>query len=293
MIFGFLLPTLAALLAAATPTIGRAASLLPLQTEAAQTLAAGHAEVVLGASYFRNRRFPPFTPGDELQSQHLVTAPELGLRVAAGSWVEIQAAFEMIYLSETMENGDHNSQFGNGDARLFTKVRLFSEHTYRPAIGLRFGAKVPNANKNDRLGTDETDFGIDALLTKQIGPVTTHLNLGLLLLGNPGFRGESADGQDDLLAYSVAAVSPAFGSASEGAWAARVLAEFAGLAGSRFDNDRAVGRMGVHISRGDLVLYAGTSVGLVTASEDYGFSGGIIYAFDLARLLGGEAEPSQ
>jgi len=278
------LVTLTALLWVATPVIGCAASLLPLQTEDARTLGSGHGEVVLGASYFRNRRFPPFTPSDALRSQDLVTAPELGLRIAAGSWAEIQATFEMIYLSETMETGDHDSHFGNGDARLFTKVRLLNERTYLPAIGLRFGAKVPNANENERFGTDETDFGIETLFTKNIGPLSTHLNLGLLLLGNPGFRGGSSDGQDDLVSYSVAVASPAFGASAEGASTVRLVAEFAGLAGSRFDNNRSVSRFGIQINRGAFMLYAGTSIGLVSASEDYGFTGGLIYAFDLTGL---------
>ena len=38
-----------------------------------------------------------------------------------------------------------------------------------PAIGLRFGVKLPNANKDDHLGTDETDFFIQALGSKRFG----------------------------------------------------------------------------------------------------------------------------
>jgi len=42
-------------------------SLLPLATETAATLPKGTAEAILGASYFQDLRFPPFTPPGEVR----------------------------------------------------------------------------------------------------------------------------------------------------------------------------------------------------------------------------------
>ena len=64
------------------------------------TIPSGQIEVALGASYFRNRRFPPFTPPGFIHSQNLTTVPEIGLRIGAGSMVEIQASYEFIDLDE-------------------------------------------------------------------------------------------------------------------------------------------------------------------------------------------------
>jgi hypothetical protein len=269
----------------ARPVLGE--SLTPLQSETAWTVPKGRMELRVGASYFNDRRFPPFTPSDALQSQGLVTAPEIALQIAAGSWAEVQAGFEMIYLDETTTDGDDTTTYGNGDARLHTKVRVLREKGLRPGLGVRFGSKLPNASKESLRGTDETDFGIEVLGSKTVSDWQGHLNLGLLLLGNPGsIRGvdRSGDGQDDLFTYSVAVVSPSLRREGQG-WRPRLLAEVIGWAGSRFDNDRASFRSGLQLDRAGAVLYAGMSVGLVSGSEDFGFSGGLLYSFDLTALI--------
>lgn len=267
----------------------RADSLLPLRTEEAATLASGRAEIVLGTSFFEDERFPAFTVPGALRSQHRVTAPEIGLRVAAGSWVEIQAAFEMIYLDETTRTGDSDTHYGNGDARLATKVRLLRETDRRPALGLRFETKLPNASRKKRLGTDETDFGIAALGSKELGWLALHLNLGILLLGNPGpLLGDPDDtgsGQDDLFTYNVALTTRPVALREGSAVTGRLLAEVVGLAGSRFDNDRTSFRLGAQLGHGALLGYAGASAGLSGGSEDFGISAGVLYSFELERLV--------
>jgi hypothetical protein len=267
-----------------------AASLLPLQSETAAPLPSGTVEAVLGVSYFDNQRFPLFTPHSFIRNQDRVSVPEIAFRVGAGDWVEIQAAYELIYLDESTQDGS-DSTYGSGDARLHAKARLLQESERLPGLGVRFGTKLPNAAKDDRLGTDEIDFGIEALASKDFGPLESHLNLGILLLDNPGpvagAPNRDSDGQDDLFTYSVALASRPLGAASP-AFSLRLLAEVAGYAGSRssFDNDRASLALGMQLRRGGFTLYSGASLGLVTASEDYAIRLGVIYAFELARLAG-------
>lgn len=258
-------------------------SMLPLQTETAAALAHGHAEAVLGVDYFRDRRFPLFTPEGAIESQDLVSLPRIGLNLGLGDWLEVQASFEMLYLDEELSGGDSDSHYGAGDARLFSKLYLLKERELAPAAAIRFGTKLPNASVDDRLGTDETDFLIEALASKDFGIVAGHVNLGLAILGNPGPTAPTAqpfdsDGQDDLFTWSVAGTSRALVVAE--AVSLRLLAEFGGQEGSRFDNDRAAFRGGVQLACGSWRVYTGASAGLITASENVGAMGGVIYDFE-------------
>jgi len=256
----------------------RADWLAPLTVETATTLPSGQIDVALGASYFRNRRFPPFTPSGFIHSQNLTTVPELGLRAAVGGMVEIQASYEFIDLDENTQDGHHDT-YGGGDARLFTKIYAVRERTWIPALGVRFGTKLPNANASDRLGTDAIDFFIQALGSKQVGPIALHLNLGIALLDNP-----DGNGQDDLFTYAFGLVSPALALDAASEWGIRFLTEAAGQTGSRFSNNGNAVRAGLQVLHGGLTLYAGASAGLNSAAEKYGVMGGAIYAFNVERL---------
>lgn len=271
-------------------TTAWAYTLLPLVTEEARTLPSGTAEASLGAAYSNDLRFPAFTPPGALHSQTLVQGPQFGFRIGAGGWAEIQASYETIYLDERTINGQNNRQFGSGDMRMFTKVRLRREGDLWPALGLRFGTKLPNAKRAARLGTDDTDFAADALMSKGFGPVSAHVNLGLLLLGNSGSTlGNTfhAGGQDDLFEYAVALASTPLGANAAGATTVRILGELVGQTGSHFANDRSALRVGLQLTRGAGTVYIGTSAGLVTASENIGASAGFVYTFEPQTLLGG------
>lgn len=279
------------LVVAVAPNVARAEWLAPLVTEDPITIKSGTAEVRLGGSYFLDPRFPLFTAKGVLRSENLYTAPEVALRIAAGDRVEIQATFEMLYLDAKLTDGSRESEYGNGDATLSAKVRLFNESGWRPAAGIRFGTKLPNANRDKNLGTDETDFEIEALGSMTFGPVSTYLNLGISILGVPGgplfgVQDTSGSGQDDLFTYAVGANSPWFGRVEEGEWGARLLGEVAGQTGSRFDNDRAAIRGGVQVRKTAWTLYTGVSAGLENGSERVGVNVGAIYAFELAPLFG-------
>jgi hypothetical protein len=269
------------------------ASLLPLVTEQAETLPSGTAEAILGVAYFNNMRYPAFTPPGSLRSQQLVGLPQVGFRIGAGAWAEIQASYEVLYLDETTSSGQTNWQYGSGDMRMFTKAWFVRERDQFPALGLRFGTKLPNASRSSGLGTDDTDFGADVLASKDMGQLSLHANLGLLLLGNSGpMIGNSftAGGQDDLFNYGLAAVSSPLGAVAAGATTLRLMAELTGQTGSRsgFGNDRSALRAGLQLNRGAGTLYLGVSAGLITGSENIGASTGFIYTFEPARLFVGE-----
>jgi hypothetical protein len=270
--------------------VAGAYSLLPLVTEQAETLPSGTAEAILGVNYLKDLRFPPFTPPGVLHSLVLIGLPQFGFRIAAGDWAEIQAGYEVLYLNETTTSGQHNWQYGSGDLRMSTKVWITRERDLFPALGLRFGTKLPNANRNAQLGTDDTDFWANGLISKDLGRLSLDANLGILLLGNSGSSISNvyhAGGQDDLISYSVAVVSAPMGAPVAGATLLRLLAEIAGQNGSHYANDRSVARVGLQIAQGAGTLYLGVSTGLDTASETIGASVGFIYTFEPAKLFAG------
>jgi len=275
-------------LVAAWRASGHADMLLPLATEDAHTLPSGIAEAMIGVSYMQDGNWPGFVPHGALRSQTLLRGPQLGFHIGAGAWAEFQASYETLYLDEVAANGQTNEQFGSGDARIGAKFWFKRETDLLPALGVHIVTKLPDATRDSRLGTDDTDFGADAALSKDLGPLALHVNLGILLLGNSGSTvGSSftAGGQDDLFNYGVAVVSKPLGLASEEAVQVRLLGELAGQDGSRFHNDRTALRFGLQLQRGAGTLYVGTSAGLVTASENIGASAGFVYRFDAARLL--------
>lgn len=286
-------PRLALIIAALSLACGTGAaarSLRPLETESAALLGSGETEIILGTSYFRNRRFPAFTAKGFLDSQDLITAPEIEVRIGAGDWVEIQLRYELLHLDETRSDGSEHDAFGGGDAEIFTKVRFLREGEMIPALGARFGVKLPNASREDRLGTDETDFDLALLASKGFGPVTAHLNVGLQILGNPDdLEGQSptaGSGQDDPFTFSIAAVSQPLLAESTGGCEIRALLSVDGKEGSRFDNDGWSINGGLQGTIGDWTVYGGASGGLSGAPEDYGLRLGLIYAFELERLAG-------
>ena len=269
--------------------VARADWLAPLTVETAETIPSGTVDLGLGASYFHNRRFPAFTPEGYIHWQDLTTAPQFAIRAAAGDMVEIQASYELVNNHESTTDGVHN-KYGSGDASLFAKVYVVRERAWTPAMGVRFGTKLPDANRSNRLGTDATDFFISWLGSKHIGDASVYCNLGFALLDNP-----TGDGQDDLFTYAIGLGTPPLVVGGGGDWSVRFLIEAAGVAGShpgastppggRFNNDGNAVRGGLQLTHGGLTLYAGASGGLNSAAEQYGLMGGVIYAFEVERLV--------
>jgi hypothetical protein len=265
-------------------TAAHAEWLAPLVTETAETIPSASAQVGIGFAYDNDGRYPGFTPPNEIKWQSLTTAPALAFRIAPSDWVEIQASYEFLNNDQSTVSGGKQSNFGGGDARLFTKIWAVRERTWIPAMGVRFGTKLPNADAKDRLGTDETDFFIQLLGSKRFGDWAGHLNLGISLLGNPGFYGADSSGQDDLFTYSIAGTTPYLGAHAADRWGVRGLLEFAGATGSRFDNDYNLVRAGPQITFGGWTMFLGVTGGIDGAAPTYGFSGGAFYSFELERL---------
>ncbi len=74
---------------------------------------------------------------------------------------------------------------GVEDFVVATKIRLAQEGPSRPAVGLRFGTKLPTASASNGVGLGTTDFFASLLMAKTVQSVRTVGNVGVIVLGNP------------------------------------------------------------------------------------------------------------
>jgi hypothetical protein len=125
----------------------------------------------------------------------VVRGPSLGVSVGISPTAEVQVdwgVFQRVAVtrlepapfSETLSLSS-----GRGvsveDMLVATKIRLLAEGTSVPAVGVRFGTKLPTADRQEGIGLQTTDFFATLLVAKTIRSVRTVGNAGLLILGNP------------------------------------------------------------------------------------------------------------
>jgi hypothetical protein len=227
----------------------------PLETEEAWPIEKGTVQLSIGFEYQEDNVLPFDT---RTRNRELLRFPLIGAAIGIGERVELQALYDILTLEE---RGDDET--GSGDLRLATKIGIFKESAY-PAVGLRFGTKLPNANRDDRLGTDETDFFASLLFSKNIERAAVHLNAGLAILGDP----RPAGGQDDVFTYGFAVVVPTN--------PLELVVEINGQAFGQENNDRSLLRGGVRWEIFEwVVLDAAGGIGLTDETEDWSVTGGL------------------
>lgn len=113
--------------------------------------------------------------------QDLLALPWIGINFSTGQIVEIQAYYDFFYRFTRRAT----TVYGSGDLSLWTKIRFVEEKGSRPALGLRFGVKLPNAKDEVGLGTDQTNFYAAGLIGKTWGKLDNHLNLGIAIYDSP------------------------------------------------------------------------------------------------------------
>ena len=80
-----------------------------------------------------------------------------------------------------------------------TKIRLVAETAGRPAIGVRFATKLPNASNESGLGLDTTDFYMSLLGAKTVQSIRVVGNVGFGILADPTIGNR----QNDVLTYGL------------------------------------------------------------------------------------------
>lgn len=98
----------------------------------------------------------------------------------------------------------NNSTSDVGDFFIATKIKVRNETNRIPAIGVRFGAQLPNSNQARGMGLNQTNFFMTALASKTVGKFRVSGNIGLGILTAP----TELFSQNDVMLYGLSVVYP-------------------------------------------------------------------------------------
>jgi hypothetical protein len=252
----------------------------PLLTQDPEPIGAGHVLVQAGIDAAHDQQFS--VSGLE---GNLIRFPTVGLSVGISSIAEFQvdggfydrlnitARHSAPLSSEVTATGTSTSDVD--DAVVATKIRLLSETDNRPAIGLRFATRLPNASTETGLGLNTTDFLVSALGGKTVQSIRVVVNMGVGILGDPtnGHR------QNDVLTYGVSlarAMTPEVELVGEvnGRLSTRSGGPFPGT------ESRALVTLGGRYTHGPVRFDAGVFLGLTTFDPMFGLTAGFTYVFN-------------
>ena len=252
----------------------------PLVTEDPETIGSG---LILFEGGFDLQR-EVFYPVSGLQGD-LLRMPVLGLSFGLSSIAELQidgGFYNRLTVNSRqpaplsgMLDFTGNQTTDVEDIVIATKVRLLSETPGRPAIGVRFATKLPNAGNESGLGLDTTDFHALFLIGKTVQSVRVVGNAGLAILGDPT-RG---DRQGDVLQYGLSV-----------ARAVRQGVEIVGEINGRFQptddaatppgtESRSAMRIGGRFTHRTIRFDAGLVLGLTSRDPSFGLTAGLTWVF--------------
>ena len=149
-----------AVLALARPAL---AQQRPLVTEDPETIGAGRLLLEGGVDFARDQQYPV----SGLKG-NLWRVPTIGLSVGLSSIAELQidgGLRDRLSITQRkpaplspLVTATGTSTHDVEDVVLATKIRMLTETPRRPAVGIRFATKLPNASNESGLGLDTTVF---------------------------------------------------------------------------------------------------------------------------------------
>lgn len=256
----------------------------PFVTEDPQTVGAGQVLLETGVDWMRNISFPVSgLRGD------LVSGPTIGISVGVGPIAEIQidgSPYRQLRVTARGAGPLASSLSFEGatttavdDIVIATKLRLLNEGRGRPAIGLRFATRLPNASNESGLGHDTTDFFASFLIGKTVARLRWVANAGVAIVGDPVVAAR----QEDLLTFGLSLAARVGGGFE-------VVSEYNGrmnLAASSpvpGTENRGVARAGLRFSRGRVRLDTAALFGATSADLDLGATAGLTWTFRAFRI---------
>jgi hypothetical protein len=272
---------LSALLAVTQPAL---AQQRPLVTEDPETIGAGRMLIEGGLDFAHEQEYP--VSG---LSGNLWRVPTIGLSFGLSSIAEFQidgGLNQRLSISSrkagaplaSLVTATGSSTHGFEDVFIGTKIRVLPEGTRRPAFGLRFTTKLPNASNESGLGTDTMDFYGSLLGAKTVQSIRVVANLGAGILSDPILGNR----QNDVLTYGV---SFARAMTTE----AELVGELNGRLSTRSDpfpgtESRGLLKLAGRYTRASVRLDAGVFFGLTTIDPTFGFTAGFTYVFNAFKV---------
>jgi len=252
----------------------------PLVTEDPETIGAGRLLIEVGFDYGRGVAYP----ASGLEG-NLLRVPLIGVSIGVSSIAEIQidgGLFNRLAITEREPaplahmltvTGDSTSDVE--DLAIGMKIRVAAETASRPAFGVRFATKLPNASNESGLGLDTTDFFASLVGAKTVQSIRVVGNIGVGILGDPT-RG---DRQNDVLTYG-------FSLARAVTQPAELVAEINGHVDTREGaappgtGSRGQVRLGARYTIGGWRADAAILLGITSRDPGVGFGAGFTYVFN-------------
>lgn len=261
-----------------------AAQQRPLVTEDPESVGAGIVLVEAGFDYTISQQFP--VSGLD---GNLWRVPLVGVSIGVSSIAEVQidgGFYNRLTIMNRVTAPLSNMLQLDGDVAtsvedvvIGTKIRMVGETAGRPAFGVRFATRLPNANNESGLGLDTTNFLASLLVGKTVQSVRVVGNVGVGILGDPT-RG---DRQNDVLTYGVS-VARAVAEGME------LVGEINGRQDTRKGNpppgteSSGMMRFGARYTRGAARIDAAVLIGVTSRDPSVGFTAGFTYVFQAFQL---------
>ena len=261
-----------------------AAQQRPLVTEDPETIGAGRILLEGGIDYAHDQHYP--VSG---LTGNLWRAPTIGISVGIGSIAELQidgGINQRLTITQRVPAPLSSQLTITGDSTrdvedtiVATKIRIFPEAAGRPAFGIRFATKLPNASNEKGLGLDTTDFFASLLAAKTVESVRIVGNFGIGILTDPTF----ASRQNDVLTYGIS-FARAMSTQAE------LVGEINGRASTRENGplpgteSRSLLKFGGRYTQGTARFDAGVFFGLTTTDPTIGFTAGVTYVFNAFKV---------
>jgi hypothetical protein len=268
----------AVLVASAVPAV---AQQRPLVTEDPEPIGAGRVLLEGGMDLSQDEHYPV----SGLQG-NLMRLPTLGISVGLSSIAEFQidgGFYNRLSISSrdstaplaslVTATGDVTSDVE--DIVVATKIRVLSEGMKRPAVGLRFATKLPNASNESGLGLDTMDFYVSGLMAKTMQSVRVVANVGAGILSDP----TDGNRQNDVFTYGV---SFARAVTQQAEIVGEVNGRVSTRSGSAFPGTETKGllKVGARYTHNAVRFDAGLYFGLTSVDPTIGFTVGATYVFN-------------
>jgi len=167
----------------------------PLSTDDAGTVEKRHWEIEFGISGLKE-----VERGEEEEyTKEVIRQTGFELVVTYGLRDNWDMGFSIPYIF--IDCPEEKNIDGFQDILIQTKYRLLEEKNLFPAYALGIALKTKSANEDKGLGSDQLELEVNNIFSKEIKPLTLHLNLGYHFLTR-------RKGQNDIFFYGLAMEYP-------------------------------------------------------------------------------------
>jgi hypothetical protein len=253
----------------------------PLFTEDPEPIGAGRVLLEGGIDWAHDQQYPV----SGLRG-NLLRVPTIGISVGISSIAELQidgGLYDRLNIASRNPNAPLASELrvtgtsthDVSDVVVATKIRFLAETAGRPALGIRFATKLPDASNEKGLGLDTTDFTVSLLGAKTVQSIRVVGNLGVGILSDPtvGHR------QNDVIAYGLSFARAV-------TQAAELVGELNGRVSTRGGDpfpgteSRGLLKLGGRYTHGPVRFDAGVFLGLTSIDPTIGLTAGFTYVFN-------------